>query len=197
MARLRTKSTLLALLVSGFAVFAGVAFAASAGKDPADSYSVLGKAEKPSDRLTKDGRELARRVSSSFQIRPGDSRRTRLKTGHGVWLIPGKSSVCLFIEDHSGGVKGTCNRLSGAITGALYLAEYRQGKTGSLRRITGALPDDGSNVSLVGANGHERKLDLKRNTYGTHLSKDGAAGFKPQSINYEIDGKSYSIKVSG
>ncbi len=192
-----TKAALLALMVAGVTASAGAAYAASSGGDPAADYSVLRKAAKPSDHLTKDGRELARRMPSSFHIHASDSRRTRLKPGHGVWLIPGKSSVCLFVEQRDGGVNGSCNRLGQALKGALYVTDFRKGKSKSksLRQFTGALPDDGSNVRLVGAQGRERKLEIKRNTYSTHLSREGAASFKPRSVSFEVGGQPYSIPL--
>ena len=107
----RAKTAFLTLLVVGVATAGTLAYATSSGKSPQADYAVLRQAAKPIDRLTKDGRELARRMPKSFHIHAKDSRRTRLKTGHGVWLIPGKNSVCLFVEQRADGVRGSCNEL--------------------------------------------------------------------------------------
>ena len=195
MSRRRVKAILLVALAGAVAASAAIAYAATARSSVSANYSVLRKAAKPSDKLSPDGRELARRLPSRFHLHPGDARRTRLKPGHGVWLVPGRDTVCLFIEQPDGGVRSSCNHLSGALTGALYLQEYRNGKVGSLRELTGALPDDGSNVQLVGAGGHTRPLDVRRNTYTTHLSKDGAASFKPREVTFEVDGTPYSYQL--
>ncbi len=195
MSRRRVKTTLLAVLAVAVAASAAVAYAATTRSSPGASYSVLRKPAKPSDRLSKEGRQLARHLPSRFHLHPGDSRRTRLKPGHGVWLVPGRSSVCLFIEQADGGVRASCNQLSGALMGALYLAEYRGGKVGSLRQLTGALPDDGSNVQLIGAGGRTRSLTIKRNTYSSHLSADGAASFKPRAVTFEVGGTPYSYEL--
>ena len=188
---------ILTLLATAVAASGAIAYAASSAGSANANYAVFRKDAKPIDRLSKDGRELARRTPKSLDIHPKDSRRTRLKPGHGVWLIPGGNGICVFVEQKDRGVRGSCNHLVQALNGALYLAEYRHDKGRSFKELTGALPDNGGNVRLVGAGGHEKRLELRNNTYSTHLSRAAAAKFKPRRVTYEVGGKPYSLPLSG
>jgi hypothetical protein len=192
----RAKTVFVTLLSVCIATAGAVAYASSSGKASNAHYAVFRRDARPIDRLTQDGRKLARHEAQKFNIHPKDSRRTRLKTGHGVWLIPGKDAVCLIVEQKQGPVRGSCNQLSGALTGALYLTDYRRGKVRSFRKITGALPDNGGKVRLVGAGGRDKKLALRNNTYSAHLSKEASANFKPKRVTYEVGGKPYSIPLA-
>ena len=61
--------------------------------------------------------------------------------------------------------------------------------------MTGALPDDGAKVRLVGAGGATKKLELRNNTYSAHLSKKASAHFKPKRVTFEVGGQPYSIRL--
>jgi hypothetical protein len=195
MSRRRAITATLTLLAIAVAASGAIAYAASSAGSAKANYAVFRKDAKPIDRLSKDGRELARRTPKSLDLHPKDSRRTRLKPGHAVWLIPGGNGVCVFVEQRDGGVRGSCNHLAQALNGALYLAEYRHGKSKSFKEVTGALPDGGGKVRLVGAGGDEKKLKLRNNTYSTHLSREASAKFKPQRITYEVGGQPFSIPL--
>ncbi len=193
----RAKTAFLTLLTVCLATAGAAAYAASGDTGPSAHYAVFRHEVRPIDRLTKDGRELARHTPKSFHIHAKEARRTRLKADHGVWLIPGRNSVCLFVEQRGDGVRSSCNHLSGALTGALYVVDYRHGKAKSFRKLTGALPDNGGHVRLVGAGGRENKLPVRHNTYSVHLSRESAASFKPRRITYEVGGRPFSIPLKG
>ncbi|MDX6638793.1 MAG: hypothetical protein QOJ01_2304 [Solirubrobacterales bacterium] len=178
---------------TAIAALAVAALAVASAGNPASFYSVLRKNARPSDRLSPEARQLASHVPASYHLRLKDSRRTRQKAGHGVWLVPGRSALCMFVQNHDGGTADTCNKLSAARHGALSILNERRNR--SLRLLTAGLPDDTTNVVLNGEGGRTRALDISRNTVQVHMSKHGAASFRPKSVSFDVGGKPYFIPI--
>lgn len=175
------------------AALAATALAAANAGNPASFYSVLRKNARPSDRLSPEARQLASHVPASVHLHAKHSRRTRQKAGDGVWLVPGRSALCMFVQNREGGTADTCNNLSAARHGALSILDERHNR--SLRLLTAGLPDDTTNVVLNGEGGRTRALDISRNTVQVHMSKHGAASFRPKSMSFDVGGKPYFIPV--
>ena len=161
----RATTAFLALLIAGVATAGTLAYATSSGESPKADYAVLRQAAKPIDQLTKDGRELARRMPKSFHIHAKDSRSTRLKTGHGVWLIPGRTRSASSPSSRATACEAPATTWEPRSPERSTSPTSGNGKRKSFKEVTGALPDDGAKVRLVGAGGAEKKLELRNNTY--------------------------------